>query len=172
MIKPAGSLTAVSKMISKTGEDSRGLEGTPGESNRCANSKVFTQSKPKSFAIIGLVFAGNKGSIPAASAISCFVTTRQGIADFRRLQKLGFLPRVTDIKTMGWFLLPSPRSLASSRGSNLSSLFPISNGCNPTVQLSDNDELAGHHLSCDSQAREVEARRNTGTPLVAAIPLE
>jgi hypothetical protein len=29
--------------ISKTGEDSRGLEGTPGDSKRRANSKDFTQ---------------------------------------------------------------------------------------------------------------------------------
>jgi hypothetical protein len=29
--------------FSKTGEDSRGLEGTPGDSNRRDNSNVFTQ---------------------------------------------------------------------------------------------------------------------------------
>ena len=53
--------------ISKTGEDSRGLEGTPGDSKGPRNLNVFTSQKPKSFAIIGLGFMGEKGSIPAAS---------------------------------------------------------------------------------------------------------
>jgi hypothetical protein len=61
--------------FSKTGEDSRGLEGTPGDSRRRGNPNVFMSQKPKSFAIIGLVFTGNKGSIPAASTNYFFFLT-------------------------------------------------------------------------------------------------
>jgi hypothetical protein len=53
--------------VSKTGEGSRGLEGTPGEKKRRGNSRLFTQQKPKSCTIIGLGLTGEKGSISLAS---------------------------------------------------------------------------------------------------------
>ena len=53
--------------ISTTGVDSRGLEGTPGDSIRGGRQRVFRPLERKSCAISRLVDRPGSGSIPAAS---------------------------------------------------------------------------------------------------------